>query len=479
MESIWTKTCQIEERHPLTNDLTTEVVVIGAGMAGLLIAFTLQEIGMRVIVLEANRIASGQTRNTTAKITSQHGLIYSKLAQTLGSERARLYGKANESALREYQRIIKEKNIDCDFEEQHAFFCAHNADAVFKEAQCGASLGLPASFIVDKELPFPVSEGILFENQAQFHPLKFLREISASLTIYEKTPVLKLHDHTIHTPRGKVTAKKIIFACHYPFINFPGLFFTRMHQQRSYVLALANASPPDGMFLYNDKQDRIYSLRHYKDLILFGGSGHRCGENGGFCYDHLRNKAREWFPQSKEVACWSAQDCITGDSLPFIGRYAAFHSDWFVATGFQKWGMTTSMVAAMVLKDLLRGKPSPYATLYEPNRFNMMTLSEVMNDSGHALKGLTERLFLMPSKRPEHIPAEHGGIISFRHKKAGVYKDRHGNNHFVKVHCPHLGCELQWNDDEKSWDCPCHGSRFDRFGKLISGPAQKGLTIPK
>ena len=475
MESIWSQSCQIEERTPLQGDRKTEIAVIGAGMAGVLIASMLQEAGCQVIVLEAARIAGGQTRNTTAKITSQHGMIYQTLIKRFGREKARQYALANEAAIEEYRRLINMQSIDCDFEERDAYVYGSDLEQLQAEADAAASLGLLASFVKDITLPFAAAGAIRFTRQAQFHPLKFLRHISEPLTIYENTPVRSVEDRVIHTERGDVRAERIVFACHYPFLNFPGMYFARMHQERSYVLALENAAQVDGMWI--GAEQRAFSLRNYGNLLLFGGGGHRCGDNSaGGKYELLRQKAREWFPRSREIAHWSAQDCMTADGAPYIGHYAADHPDWFVATGFQKWGMTSAMVSALLLRDLICGIRNPYAEVFDPSRFDAAAVSGIAGEGGQAAKGLARRLFQIPSEQAETIPPGQGGVVFLDGEKCGVFRDESGNVHPAGLRCPHMGCQVEWNPDERSWDCPCHGSRFDRFGKLISGPAQEGLS---
>lgn len=475
MESIWSQTCSIREREPLRGDQRTEIAVIGAGMAGLLIASALQTAGRRVLVLEANQIASGQTRNATAKITSQHGMIYQTQIQTFGRERARQYAMANEAAIAEYRRLIAVQSIDCDFEERDAFVYDDDEAQLKAEAEAAASLGLPASFVRETALPFPTAGAVRFEKQAQFHPLKFLRHLSNPLKIYEHSPVLRVEDNRIETECGSVRAEQIVFACHYPFINVPGMYFARMHQERSYVLALEHAAQVGGMWIGAGSE--IYSMRNYGDLLLLGGGSHRCGENSaGGKYDLLRQKAREWFPQSREIAHWSAQDCMTADGAPYIGQYAASRPTWYVATGFQKWGMTGSMVSAMLLRDMICGVENPHAAAFDPGRFDAAAISGIAEEGGQAVKGLARRLFQLPTEPIEAIPAGHGGMVALDGEKVGVYKAESGLVHAVELRCPHLGCQVEWNPDERSWDCPCHGSRFDAAGNLISGPAQRGLT---
>ena len=474
MESVWSKTCAIPPREALHGIVETEIAVIGAGMAGILTAAALQKAGRRVVVLEADRIGSGQTRNTTAKITAQHALFARKLIQTLGADRAAQYTAANLAAVENYRELIRSERIDCDFEEKCAYVCGSDEELLRREAEAQARLGLPASFVRDPDVPGGAAGAVRVERQAQFHPLKFLKAISEPLTVYENTPVRRVENHTLFTADGTVRAEQIVFACHYPFVNFPGLYFARMHQERSYVLALENAACPDGMWI--GAGDGGYSFRKYGDLVLLGGGAHRTGENrAGGRYEELRKRAAEWFPNSREVARWSAQDCLTADGAPYIGPYAKSRSHWYVATGFQKWGMTGSMVSAMLLCDAICGRKNPYAEAFAPARFDTATARGVAGESGHAIKGLTKQVFQIPSERAEKLPRGHGGIVFLHGKKAGVYKDADGAVHAVESRCPHLGCQVEWNPDEKSWDCPCHGSRFDLHGDLISGPAQKGL----
>ena len=476
MDSIWTKTCSIPKREPLQTDKKTEVAVIGAGMAGILTAFLLQKAGKQVIVLEANRVASGQTRNTTAKITSQHGLKYAELIQTVGKEKACQYAMANETAIQLYRKLVEEEQISCDFEETAAYIYSTEKSRLMEEADAAASLGLPASFRSHVPLPLAGVSALRFDGQAQFHPLKFIRNLAEKLEIYEKTPVLTVEEHILKTPKGNVTAEHIVFATHYPFINFPGLYFARQHQERSYVLALEQAPLTEGMYLGDG--EITYSFRQYGKYLLFGGEGHRTGDNRqGGKYDGLRQAAKSLFPEAQEAAHWSAQDCMPADGIPYIGQYAAGKPFWYVATGFQKWGMTSSMVAAMIIQDLICGKENPYAEVFDPQRFSMEAAEGIACEMKEATKTLAKRFFRLPEATAAELPAGHGGIVELDGEKVGVYKEENGKIHIVDIRCPHLGCQLEWNPDEKSWDCPCHGSRFDFRGKLINNPAQEDITL--
>ncbi len=474
MSSIWEKTCTIPPRAALAGDLKAEVAVIGAGMAGVLIAHALQQAGKQVVVLEANRIGSGQTRGTTAKITAQHGLIYHRLIDELGQDKARLYAEANQAAVDAFRQLISRENIDCDLQTAVAAVYGDDAAQLEKEAEAAVSLGLPARLRTGTGLPIPAQGAVEFRDQAQFHPLKFLRALAEGLTIYEQTSVQTVDGHLLRTPEGTVEAEHIVFASHYPFVNFPGLYFARMHQERSYVLALSGAAPVGGMFIGSG--DTVYSFRDCGKLVLLGGEGHRTGENrAGGCYHRLRQLAGQLFPGCRVDAQWSAQDCVTPDGVPYIGRYASGKPDWYVATGFQKWGMTSSMVAARVLTDLICGREDPWAAVFDPQRLPLAAVPGVAAEGGQAVKGLTKRIFQIPAAAAEDIPLGHGGIVLLDGEKVGVYKDPEGQLYPVDIRCPHLGCQLEWDPDELTWDCPCHGSRFDRFGNLISGPAQENI----
>ncbi len=447
MESLWSKTAQLPEFEESPEDLRVQNVVIGGGLAGILIAYMLQEKGQEVVILEANQIGSGQTKNTTAKITSQHGRIYHDMIQNVGEEHARVYAHANEAAIEKYEEIIRTEKIDCDFKRLPAYLYTVKHEAVEKlklEARAAKQLGLPAEYVEgDKitELPFEVKGAVKFDNQAQFHPLKFIQAIAPKLTIYEHTNVLEVDDYIITTNRGVVVADNIIFATHYPFPITPGYYWLRQHQSRSYVLALEGKGVPQelgGMYIGIDKG--AISLRSAQGKLLFGGSSHRTGRNTvGFC--DLRRTARIYYPQAEEVACWAAQDCMPHDGIPFIGMFSKKREHWYVATGFQKWGMSTAMVAAMIISDQIAGRENQAQYTFSPQRLLVRAgFKNFCVDAWESMIGLAAGLFVKKTRK-----------------------------------CPHMGCALCWNEKEKTWDCACHGSRFTEQGELVDNPAQTNL----
>lgn len=479
MESIWSKTCEIPRRHSLNHDVTTDVAIIGAGMAGILTAYHLQEQGIKTIVLDAERIAGGITKNTTAKITAQHSIIYSKLIKNFGEESARQYAQANTKAIRCYQEIIEKEKIDCSFEIKPAYvYSTEDILPLQEEAKAAKALGIDAEFTRKTTLPFHVRGALKFNNQAQFHPLEFIKSVSSNLTVYEHTRVIEVKEKEVITQHGAVKANTIIFACHFPFLNVPGYYFARMHQERSYVLALENAGELDGMYI--DMASDGLSFRTYRQYVLLGGSGHRTGKMPPYsCYQKLREEAVKLYPNAKEAANWSAQDCASLDSIPYIGPFSSSTPNWLVATGFNKWGMTSSMAAARILTDMVLKKDVYYALVFSPQRFQINAeLKNFVTDSAQAVNGLLLKK-MQPAKMDwEEIPLGHGGIVQYDGEKVGIYKNENGECFVISAKCPHLGCQLEWNQDELSWDCPCHGSRFDYKGNLIGGPAQENLLLP-
>lgn len=428
MKSLWDATAKSPRFSTLRGDLDTDVLIIGGGMAGVLCAYALHQAGVDYVLAEAEEIGGGVTACTTAKITAQHGIIYHKLGK-----QAAAYYLANQQAVEDYRALCRE--IDCDFEEKDAFvYSLTDFPKLQKEAAALAALGAPAELVQTTELPFSVAGAVRLGNQAQFHPLKFLGAISKGLHIFENTPVLELVGTAAITPKGKIWAKRVVVATHFPFLNKHGSYFLKMYQHRSYVLALEGVKPPQGMYVSDEKTG--LSFRSAGDLLLLGGGGHRTGKKGGG-WEALQSFAREHYPNAKEVHRWATQDCMTLDNMPYIGPYSASTRGLYVATGFHKWGMTGSMVAARVLSEILQGKPSPYGELFSPSR--SMLKPQLAANGVQALAG-----WVTPT-----VPR-----------------------------CPHLGCALKWNPQEHSWDCPCHGSRFAGDGKLLDGPATGNLKKP-
>lgn len=458
MESIWKYNVKLPHKNVLPKNMEVNTLVIGAGIAGLLTAYFLQKKGVEVIVVEAKTIASGQTGNTTAKITSQHDLCYEKMIRKAGRKRAKAYAMANEEAIFLYKQIVEEENIDCDFCEKPAYLYTtseNNIEILQKETEAAKSLGIKAKYVEGKnldELPFEVCGAVCFENQAQFHPLKFVRHLAEKLVVYENTKVLSVSGHKIRTNKGTIIAENIVFATHYPITNVPGFYFLRQHQERSYVVALQNDKELNGMY-YSMDEDGL-SLRSEKDILLLGGGAHRTGKclchNGEkgqskYGYEFLRNIKERYFSEKKEISAWSAQDCMPHDEMAFIGKYSIFRPYWYVATGFKKWGMTQAMVSAMILSSKICEERSIYEKTFSPQRFLLWAgIKNFLVDLWESVKGLVTGVFARKDRR-----------------------------------CAHMGCKLHWNAEEESFDCACHGSRFSKRGEIIDNPAQMDLNGKK
>lgn len=476
IESIWAKEVKFPEREQLKKDIKVDVAIIGAGMAGILTAMQLKNAGLKVVILEGYKTAGGQTQNTTAKITSQHGLIYDKMTGDFGAEKALLYARANEDAIEDYANLINKNNIKCHFERLPAYlYSTESEEEIQKELKIALKCSIDADFTTKTTLPFDIKGAIKFKNQAQFNPLEFLKDISAPLEIYENTLVKGIENNIAVADFGKVQANAIVVTSHYPFINMPGYYFVRTHQDRSYALALANAPKMDGM--YRDANKSGLSFRNYNDLLIFSGESHRTGENkSGKKYEGLRSLSQRYYKDATETAYWSAQDCMTLDGLPYIGLYSDATPSLYVATGFNKWGMTTSMVASKILCDMIVGNKNPYEEVFTPQRFKVnASMVSLLKETKQVATGIFLKKIKPATETMNAIQPNNGGIVEVEGEKVGVYKDKNSEIHMVSIKCTHLGCQLEWNQDELTWDCPCHGSRYDYMGAVLDNPTMEDL----
>lgn len=426
MKSIWDLTSEKVSFPPLEGDKRCDILIVGGGMAGVLLAYMLKRAGVECLLVEAERIGNGTTGSTTAKITVQHKLQLSRTLEYYGAEFASLYAEAQIKAFEEYEHLCRD--IDCDYEVCDSYvYTRNNKRAIERELAAYEKIGLGVEYTESTELPFEVSGALRMRNQARFNPLKFLYSIAEGLNIAENTRVLRVEGNVAVTEKGKITAEKIVIATHFPIINNKGFYFLKMYQQRSYVLALEGAARYKGMYV--EDTENGMSMRCYGDVLLLGGGGHRSGKNGGGWRELLEFK-EIYYPSSNEICRFAAQDCITLDGLPYVGKYSSLNKNLFVATGFNKWGMTSSMAAAMLLCDLVRERSSDYSAVFSPGRMPII---------GNLLKNIgSSALSLIRPTSPR---------------------------------CSHLGCALKYNKAEHTWDCPCHGSRFDSDGKVIESPA--------
>ncbi|MGM9682945.1 MAG: FAD-dependent oxidoreductase [Eubacteriales bacterium] len=431
MRYLWTDGTSPVPGRMLRGEVNTDVCVIGGGMAGVLCAARLTERGIDNLLVEAKQLGEGITKGTTAVLTAQHDLLYTNLAKMYGIPRAKQYLHANLDALKRFGEAARK--IDCDFETlPSVMYSLTGKDKLREEAELLNQLDFPAKYTTSPDLPFEVIDAVVYPDMAQFHPLKYLYAVAKDINVYTGTFVKELKGTTAFTEHGKINAKRVIIATHFPFINRRGLYFMKQYQKRSYVIACENA-PKLGCSAEDAGEG--FFFRNYNGLLLIGGGDHRTGKKGGG-YRAVEEFARAHFPKAREVYRWANQDCVTLDSIPYIGRYSPAMPDVYVATGFNLWGMTTSMAAADILCDMICGKDNPYAPVFAPDR-SMLHKQLFVN------LGSTVANFAFPTVK----------------------------------RCPHLGCALKYNSAEHSWDCPCHGSRFDEHGKLIENPAKRDANV--
>lgn len=432
MDSIWIDTVDMPTFPKLQQDLHTDVLIIGGGICGMLCGYFLEQAGIDHIIVEGCRIGSGVTKNTTGKITAQHGIIYQHLIRDIGIEGAQLYLRANQQALEYYEELSYKFPID--FERKDAYtYTQKNRRKIEKEVEAVNKLGFPAEFVEHTSLPFEIQGAVRFPDQGQMHPLKLIKALASEQQIYEQTFVKDIQDGKAITDAGSIQADSIIIASHYPFLNKHGMYFMKLYQQRSYVLGIKDGPQMDGMYI--DEAKGGLSFRNYGGYLLLGGGSHRTGKQGGK-FDDLYRFTNIYYPGKHVLYHWATQDCMPLDHRPYIGHYSSRTENLYTASGFQKWGMTSSMVAAAILCDMIQGNEHLGETVFSPSR-NMLKPQLALN----AMESLLN--LCMPTLK----------------------------------RCTHMGCAVRWNPIERSWDCPCHGSRFAENGEVLDNPANKKLHI--
>ena len=428
MQSVWFENINKPEFDSLDGNCETDVLIIGGGLAGILCAYMLEQKGVDYLLIEADRICNGVTADTTAKVTAQHGLIYDKIISKYGLEYAREYYNLNSNAVNIYRELCKK--YDCNFETKSAYiYSLEENEDIENEIEAYRAIGIPFDTVTQTPLPLDIYKAIRLDNQGQINPLELLFKISENLNIREKTKLINLDDTSAETDCGRIKYKRAVFTTHFPILNKHGLFSLKMYQDRSYVIALENAQDVDGMYI--DASGKGLSFRNYRNLLLLGGGSHRTGKKGG-SYTELLQFTKTHYPEATVKTQYATQDCMTLDAMPYIGQYSKNTPNLFVATGFNKWGFTSAMVAAELLCD-------------------MLTNEKFTDDS--------DQIF-SPSRSIFHPQLAVNIFESF----IGLILP-------TVPRCPHLGCALKYNKAEHSWDCPCHGSRFTEDGKLINNPA--------
>lgn len=480
------------EFEPLAGGAKVDVAIVGGGWVGVLTADLLKRAGRTVALIEGRRVGGQVTGHTSAKLTSLHSLIYAELARNFGDATARLYGEANQAGIDWVERIAAERGIDCEFARVPAYSYSETGGRladIHAEVEVATRLGLPASFSRELPLPFSVAGAVRFDHQARFHPLKFLLPIAASVAgdgslVCEHTRVFGVeagNPHRVLTHRGTVWARDVVIATNLPFM-LEGLHFARVFPQRHALLAsrLAPGSLPEGMFVGVEAPS--HSIRPHPDaqggVLVTVGPPFKTGQGDmAEQFTALERFTRERFDVQEVLLRWGNQDYFSPDRMPFVGKLSTTTRRLYVATGFSAWGLANGVAAAQVLSDHILERRNPWAELYDATRYHLrITGKQLLRENFAIGKGwVTDhvRSWRLPDvcdvRRGEGAVCRRNGI------PVAVYKGEDGTNHYLSPFCPHLNCMVSWNGAEKSWDCPCHGSRFSASGELIEGPAVRDL----
>jgi glycine/D-amino acid oxidase-like deaminating enzyme/nitrite reductase/ring-hydroxylating ferredoxin subunit len=490
--SLWLETTRATDYDALDGDLAVDTVVAGAGIAGITTAAELAAAGQSVALVERDRVATGVTGHTSAKLTSLHGAVYGHVAEQFGTGAARRYAAANEAAVDHVEATVADLDRDCGFARTPAYTYTESRGEVATmrdEAAAARAAGLDATFVEEPGLPYEVEGAVAVGEQARFHPRAYLlglveRFVADGGHVFEETTVTDVADGEpcrVETDRGRLTADDVVVATHFPVYDH-ALYFARLVPQRSYVLDVTlDGSAPEGLFY--DPDEPYFSLRPRPEgddeRVLVGGVGHRTGEGGDTTerYRRLERMARDRLDVASVERRWSTQDFTSQDRVPFVGPHSPRSDHVFVATGFGGWGMTGGTAAGRLLADLVRGVDNEYADLYRPTRLDpgasLGRLAEhgVTTARHYVEDYVTDR---PPASVPDLAPGE-GRVVQTDAGPVAVHRDETGAYEAVSAVCSHMGALVEWNEAEASWDCPCHGSRFDTDGSVLATPATEGL----
>lgn len=489
----WIDTSPQTDYPRLVSGTKVDVAVIGAGIVGITTAFLLKRAGLSVALIEARRAAEQVTGYTTAKITSLHGMIYADLAKSFGDEVAAAYGRSNEAALAKMADLIRDLGIDCGFERVPAYiFCMEEANvaSVKREAEVAARLGLPARFVDRLDVPFPFAGAVCFDHQAQFHPrlylLALLREIPGNGShVFEASRVLDVTEGSpcrIATGDGELIADNVVVATNLPILDRGG-FFALAYPYAHVALAayVAPESVLDGMFISVEEPTRSVRFERHgeRPVLVATGAGYKAGQGDP---EAAVRDLEEWLRSHFDVQAihsrWSNEDFVSKDRIPYIGRMQSGNDTLWTATGFGAWGMTGGTLAGMILCDLIRGVPNPWADVYDatrtaPTKGAGTFLRENLNVAKEWVGG---HLSVSTGRTVADLKPGEGGVVTAASGQVAAWRDEGGRVHAVSATCTHMGCTVAWNGLSKSWDCPCHGSRFDVDGSVIFGPATTPLA---
>jgi glycine/D-amino acid oxidase-like deaminating enzyme/nitrite reductase/ring-hydroxylating ferredoxin subunit len=461
--------------------------VVGGGIVGLTTALMLRRAGADVVVLEGRRIGAGTTGNTTAKVTSLHGLKYARLAREQGTETARVYAEANEFGLKQVVELSDELEIECDLRRKPAYTYTEDPselETIETEVESAQAAGLRAIFTEETDLPLDVAAAVRLDDQAEFQPVAYLAGIAAALdrdgqAVYEGTRAVAAGEEGVETDSGRrVGAEWVVVATHLPFTD-SGLFFARSHPERSYAVTARLESPvPQGMYLSTERPAHTFRAVPWQgeELWLIGGESHEVGSGDPVAsYRALDAFARERFGVVSVEHRWSAHDHMPADGLPYIGRATPLDDRILTATGMGKWGLALGTAAGAILRDAVEGRENPWAPHFSPRRLPPVrsvprTLEHDLHDGFHFFRDRLRR-----GGNVEKLAPGEGRVVGDGLGQKAVHRDDASVLHAVSARCTHLGCIVRWNAAERTWDCPCHGSRFEATGEVRTGPATKPL----
>lgn len=493
MESFWEEEIKKhQEFESVKNNIDVSVCIIGGGLTGLSTAYYLSK-KVSVAVVEKDRICSHTSGKTTGKITSQHGLFYEYLINSENKEFAKKYLKANEKAIDNIENIIKESQRECDFEREDAYIFTMQETKVDQIKNEQASVDKidkeKSEFVKQVLLPLEIAGAIKFRNQAQFHPVKYGYILANSIMnnngrVFENSKVTDIKrengKYIVSVNRNKIIADYVVIATRYPIVNVPGYHFLKMYQSTSYaVMADVKKELFNGMYISTEVPN--ISFRTVKDgerkLLLAVGFDYKTGkEDLKDGYQRLETVIRKMYPDAEILYKWSAEDCISLDKIPYIGEISVMKPNMYIATGFNKWGITSSNIAANIITDDILGNENEYKDIFKSTRLQpIKNRQEVGNMLKEVNKSLIASRFKIPKNELKDIKIGEGKIVNINNTKVGVYKSQTGEIFKIRPYCAHLGCELYFNNIDKTWECPCHGSKFSYEGKLIEVPSNKDL----
>jgi glycine/D-amino acid oxidase-like deaminating enzyme/nitrite reductase/ring-hydroxylating ferredoxin subunit len=491
--SLWLDTTPATTYEPLPGDLSTDVCVIGAGITGLTAALSLKQAGRRVVVVEMDRVAQGVTGYTTGKVSALHGLHYGSVRSRFGADGARAYAAANQAGLELIARFVRDLDIDCDFRRKPNVTYTEDPaerETIVAEVDAAVDAGLAAAYTEETDLPWPVAGAIRVPDQAEFHAPRYLLALAGAVhgdgsAVHERTRAVSVSDGEpcrVVCDHGEVTASEVIVATHYPMLD-RGLFFARLAPERSYALACrVRGAVPQGMYLSSESP--AHSVRSApldgEELLLVGGESHKTGQGGETPerYRALEAWARERFDVTEVVYRWSTQDAMPADGMPYVGRVSPVSRHVWTGTGYRKWGLTNGSAAALMLTDAICGRENPWAGTFDANRFKPLAAGGtlVKENFNVGVHFLGDRLAPPDADSLDALAPGEGGIVVVDGDRTAAYRDEDGTVHLHGPACTHLGCHVTFNAAERSWDCPCHGSRFDATdGRVLQGPAVRDL----